>query len=137
MEALRAEFEGIAEWEERYARLMAMGRALPAFPEPHRIDANLIRGCQSRVWMFPEAVDGRVHFHVDSDALITKGLAAFLVSIYQDLPAQEILATEPVVLTQLELARHLSPTRANGLGAMLKQMKLYAFALAHRSTSAP
>ena len=94
--------------------------------ESNRIEGNKVHGCQSQVWLHASNDDGIVRFQADSDALIVKGLIALLLRVYNGRTAAEILATEPVFITSIGLDRHLSPTRANGLGAMLKKIKMYA-----------
>lgn len=129
---LLAEFEKFPDWDGRYARLIEMGRELVAMPENLKIDANKIKGCQAQVWMFPELRDGRIFFHADSDALITKGIVALLVKVYSGQGPNAILEEPLYLLDRLELSKYLSPTRSNGLLAMLKQLKLYALALKTR-----
>jgi len=129
---LLGEFEKFPDWDGRYSRLIEMGRELPAMPENLKTDANKIKGCQAQVWMFPELRDGRVFFHADSDALITKGIVALLVKVYSGQGPNAILEEPLYLLDKLELSKYLSPTRSNGLLAMLKQLKLYALALKAR-----
>ncbi len=130
---LLKEFEKFPDWDARYARLIQMGRELPAMPENFRTEANKIKGCQAQVWLFPELKDGRIQFHADSDALITKGIVALLATVYSGQSPDAIL-TEPLfLLDKLELSKYLSPTRSNGLAAMVKQIKLYALALKART----
>lgn len=126
-------FADCPDWDARYEKLIRLGRELPPMPEAYRTDGNKIKGCQSQVWLFPDMVQGKVHFHADSDALIVKGIVALLICAHQDRTPAEILATPFTLLDRLELSRYLTPTRANGLAAMLKQMRLYAFALQARA----
>ncbi|MCF8241429.1 MAG: SufE family protein [Melioribacteraceae bacterium] len=122
------EFNALLDWEDKYAEIIKMGRNLSPFPEEHRTEKNKIQGCQSQVWIFPEFNDGKVHFHADSDAMIVKGLIAILVKVYSGHTPEEITQSSNDFLTEMGIANHLSPTRKNGLGAMLKQIQLYAVA---------
>jgi cysteine desulfuration protein SufE len=132
-------FEALPDWEARYQHIISLGRSLPAFPESARVDANKVQGCQSQVWLVaagkatPEG-SRVVHFHADSDALLVKGLLAVLLSVFNDLPAAEIVAAPTSFLNQLGLTKHLSMQRNNGLAAVLKQIKLHALALATRES---
>lgn len=130
-----AMLEALPDWEERFGTIMAIGKELAAYPEEHRSDDFLIKGCQSRVWLYPELVGGRIHFHADSDALIVKGLVAVVVRIMQDRTPQEILAAPKDIPERLGLAQHLSQNRSSGLASMLKQIRLYAVALSMRTSS--
>ncbi len=123
------EFQGLASWEERYERLIQLGGALPALPAEQRTEAFKVRGCQSQVWLHARLEEGRMRLAADSDALIVKGLVALLLRTYDDRTPAEILATPPDFVTALGMREHLSPTRSNGLAAMLKQIRLYATAL--------
>lgn len=125
-------FDGCADWDGRYERLIALGKTLPPMPEAMQVDSHKIKGCQSQVWLFPEVREGHLHFHADSDALIVKGIVALLVAAHQDRTPAEILATPFDLIERLELSRYLTPTRANGLASMLKQIRMYAFALQGR-----
>ena len=122
------EFQGLPGWEERYERLIQLGMALPPFPEEHRVEALKVKGCQSQVWLRARLEEGRVLLQADSDALIVKGLVALLLRAYSGLSPAEILATKPEFVAAIGMREHLSPTRANGLAAMLKQVQLYALA---------
>jgi len=124
------QFSGLESWEDRYKRLIEMGKQLPAYPDSWRTEDLKVKGCQSQVWLHAELDGaGRVRFAVDSDALIVKGLAALLVKLYDDATPEEILATAPDFIKQLDLGTHLSPSRSNGLFAMVKQIKFYALAM--------
>ena len=125
------EFAALSTWEDRYKRIIESGKTLPAYPEEHRLDKFKVSGCQSQVWLFPEMKDGKLFFHADSDALITKGLIAILMRIYSGAPAKEILQTAPDFINQIGMADKLSPSRANGLFSMIKQIKLYATVFAN------
>lgn len=116
------------DWTEKYEYVIKMGRKLPEFPEEYRKDENKVRGCQSQVWLFAELNDKKVHFYADSDALIVKGLASLLLSVYNDQEPDDILTTPPDFINKIGMDTHLSPTRSNGLFSMIKQIKLYAMA---------
>ncbi|MBN8217329.1 MAG: SufE family protein [Spirochaetes bacterium] len=135
-EALLAEFASCGDWDARYQKLILLGKALPPMPEAMRIDANKIKGCQAQVWLFPEWKGGLVYFHADSDALIVKGIVALLVRIYNGQAPAAILSEPLTLIDKLELTRYLTPTRANGLSAMLKQLRLFAYALQARQAPA-
>jgi len=122
------EFETVSEWDDKYARLIKFGRDLTPFPEEFRTDKNKIEGCQSQVWLNATFNDGKILIDADSDSTIVKGLAALLVKVYSNQTPTEILASPPSFLNKIGIDSHLSPTRKNGLGAMLKQIQLYAVA---------
>lgn len=122
-----AEFEGLTDWMDRYAYIIEFGSTLPAFPESEKTPANLIEGCQSRVWITARLDDeGHVDFQADSDALIVKGIVALLLRVLSGHTPSEILDADLYFIDAIGLAEHLSPTRSNGLVAMLKQMRTYA-----------
>lgn len=130
-EELIADFQGLEDWMDRYALIIEMGNELPEMPEKYRVPGNLIEGCQSRVWIYPEEREGgRMHMVADSDALIVKGIVAMLLRILNDEKARDIAQADLYFIEKLELYDHLSPTRSNGLAAMLKQIKLFALARA-------
>lgn len=122
-------FKAISEWEDRYREIIQLGRALPSFPEEHRVEKNKVRGCQSQVWMHASYDAGVVSYVADSDASIVRGLVALVLHVYSGHPPDEIIATPPTFIDELGLSQHLSQSRANGLSAMIKQIKLYALAL--------
>ena len=122
------EFALLNDWQDRYEQLIELGKDLPLIAPGHKADANLVRGCQSRVWLHAELRDGLLHFTADSDALITKGIVALLVRVYNDRTPQEILGASTEFIDRMGLREHLSPNRANGLSAMVDQMKRYALA---------
>ncbi|AXY41503.1 SufE family protein [Halomonas sp. JS92-SW72] len=121
-QALLEEFEMFDNWMDRYQYIIDMGKALPDFPEAWKTDELKIQGCQSNVWMRHERDGERIHFDAISDAAIVSGLIAVLMRIYSDRPAAEIRDTSPHFLADLGLDKHLSPTRSNGLHAMLKRI---------------
>lgn len=123
-----AEFSDFDDWMDRYQMLIDMGSEQEALEEKYKTEQNLIDGCQSRVWLQADLIDGMVHFRAESDALIVKGIVALLVRVLSGHTPQEILDADLYFIDRIGLHEHLSPTRSNGLNAMLKQMKLYALA---------
>ena len=123
-----AEFSDFDDWMDRYQMLIDMGSEQEALEEKYKIEQNLIDGCQSRVWLQADLIDGMVHFRAESDALIVKGIVALLVRVLSGHTPQEILDADLYFIDRIGLHEHLSPTRSNGLSAMLKQMKVYALA---------
>lgn len=122
------EFTGFDDWMDRYQLLIDMGSDQPPLAEQYKTPQNLIDGCQSRVWLQADLVDGLVHFQAESDALIVKGIVTLLLRVLSDHTPQEILDADLYFIDRIGLREHLSPTRSNGLLAMLKQMKMYALA---------
>jgi len=122
------DFSGFEDWMDKYGLLIELGNELAPIDAKYKVESNLIRGCQSRVWLHQEFTDGRIIFEAESDALIVKGLVALLLKIYSNRTPHEILTSEPRFIDEIGLRQHLSPTRSNGLLAMVKQMKLYALA---------
>ncbi|MCH5222616.1 MAG: SufE family protein [Muribaculaceae bacterium] len=121
------EFEGLTDWMDRYAYIIDMGNTLPDFPENLKTPANLIEGCQSRVWIDAKKnEDGTIHFDADSDALIVKGIVSLLMKVLNDRTPDEILSADLYFIDKIGLKEHLSPTRSNGLVAMVKQINNYA-----------
>lgn len=119
---LLEEFEMFDNWMDRYQYIIDLGKALPDFPEEWKTAEYKIEGCQSQVWIRPEVSDGRIHLNAISDAAIVSGLIALLLRIYNDRTPQEMLDTPPDFLNELGLDKHLSPTRSNGLHAMLERI---------------
>ena len=118
-----------SDWMDRYAYIIEQGNTLPPFPDADKTAANLIEGCQSRVWIAASRPDGRhIHFEADSDALIVKGIVALLMRVLNDRTPREILDADLYFIDRIGLASHLSPTRSNGLLAMVKQIRDYATA---------
>ena len=122
------EFGDFEDWLDRYQLLIDLGNEQEPLPEEYKTDNNLIEGCQSRVWLQADFVDGKVQFRAESDALIVKGIVSLLVKVYSEHTPDEILESEPYFVEVIGLKEHLSPTRSNGLVAMIKQMRLYALA---------
>ena len=128
-DAIIDEFADIDDWMDRYAYIIDMGNALEPMPEKYKTPQNLIEGCQSRAWLNAELdSDGKVQFRADSDAIIVKGIISMLVNVLSGHTPQEILDTNLYFIDKIGLAEHLSPTRSNGLAAMVKQIRLYAIA---------
>ncbi|HRH68285.1 MAG TPA: SufE family protein [Flavobacteriales bacterium] len=125
---LVSEFAMFSDWQDRYEHLIELGKDLPLIAPEHKTDDNLVRGCQSRVWLHAAPQNGNIHFTADSDAMITKGIVALLVRVYNDRTPQEIIGASTEFIDQIGLRAHLSPNRSNGLVAMLDQMKRYAVA---------
>ena len=126
------EFSDFDDWMDRYQLLIDMGSDQPPLAEQYKTPQNLIDGCQSRVWLQADLVDGLVHFQAESDALIGKGIVTLLLRVLSDHTPQEILDADLYFIDRIGLREHLSPTRSNGLLAMLKQMKMYALAFSAR-----
>ena len=122
------EFSDFEDWLDRYQLLIDLGNEQEPLPEEYKTDNNLIEGCQSRVWLQADLVDGKVQFRAESDALIVKGIVSLLIKVYSEHTPDEILESEPYFVEAIGLKEHLSPTRSNGLVAMIKQMGLYALA---------
>ena len=121
------EFEGFDDWMDKYQMLIDLGGELETLPEQYKTEQNLIDGCQSRVWIQCDATDdGRLHLQADSDALIVKGIVALLLSVLNEQTAEDILAADLYFIERIGLHEHLSPTRSNGLLAMVRQIKAHA-----------
>lgn len=122
------EFSGFDDWMDKYQLLIDIGSEQEPLPEQYKTEQNLIDGCQSRVWLQADYIDGKIHFQAESDALIVKGIVTLLIRVLSDHTPDEILEADLHFINDIGLTEHLSPTRSNGLLAMLKQMKLYAMA---------
>lgn len=121
------EFSEIEDWMDRYGYIIDLGNQLPPIDEKYKTPQYLIEGCQSRVWINAELTpDGRVHFEADSDAIIVKGIIALLIKVLNDRTPDDILNSDLYFIDRIGLSEHLSPTRSNGLLAMVKQMRVYA-----------
>ncbi len=123
------EFSLFDDWMDRYDLLIEAGKNLPAIAADLKKNDYLINGCQSRVWLYPEYKDGKIYFSADSDAIITKGIAALLIRVLSGRTPDEIIGSDLYFIDKTGLRQNLSPTRSNGLLAMLKQIRLYAIAL--------
>ena len=122
------EFSGFDDWMDKYQLLIDIGSDQEPLPEQYKTEQNLINGCQSRVWLQADYSDGKIHFQAESDALIVKGIVTLLIRVLSDQTPDDILNADLHFISDIGLTEHLSPTRSNGLLAMLKQMKLYAMA---------
>ena len=120
------EFSSFDDWMDRYSLLIDYGNGLEEFPEADKTEQNLIDGCQSKVWFTAEMQDGKVVYHGDSDAILVKGIVALLILVMSEHTPKEIVEADLYFIDEINLREHLSPTRSNGLNAMLKQMKLFA-----------
>lgn len=122
------EFSMFDDWMQKYEYIIEMGKSLPLINEKYRTDDNIIKGCQSKVWVHAELDGDKLKFTADSDAIITKGIIAVLVRTFSDQKPQDIIDADTAFIDEIGLKEHLSPTRANGLVSMIKQLKLYAVA---------
>ena len=120
------EFSAFDDWMDKYALLIELGNSLSPLDEKFKVESNLIEGCQSRVWLHAEYRDGKVFYQAESDAVIVKGIVSLLIKVLSGHTPREILDTHLYFIEQIGLTEHLSPTRSNGLLAMVKQMRLYA-----------
>lgn len=127
-DAIIDDFEFLEDWLDKYQQIIDKGMASKGIEEKHKTPANIIEGCQSKVWMIAELVDGKVMYQAESNTDIAGGIAAMLVEVLSGHTPQEIIDTDLYFIDQIGLKEHLSPTRANGMLAMMKQMKLYALA---------
>ena len=123
-----AEFNMFDDWMDRYEYIIELGRDLPLIDESYKTDDNLIKGCQSKVWLHADFTANKINFTADSDAIITKGIIALFVRALSGFSPQEIVDVDLYFVDKIGLKEHLSPTRANGLVAMIKQLKFYALA---------
>lgn len=130
---LVSEFAFLEDWEDKYSYIIDLGKELKDFPEEKKTDENLIRGCQSKVWLDAEFSEGKLFFKADSDGILPKGIVAMLVQIYSGHTVEEILASDFNFISEIGLQEFLSPSRANGLMAMTKQIKFYAVAFQLKS----
>ena len=120
------DFSFLPQWDERYAYLIELGQKMSALPDEYRTEENIVRGCQSTVWLHRECRDGVVYFQADSDSLIVKGLAALLMSVFSGQLAEDVHAADLTFFEQTGLNKHLSTQRANGLMAMVEQIKAFS-----------
>jgi cysteine desulfuration protein SufE len=126
--AIAEEFAFFSDWTERYQYLIDLGRQLPPFPDDRKTEENRVHGCQSMVWLIPSGDASKLVFDAASDSAIVSGLIALMLRVYSGRSAREIVDTEPAFVQEIGLAKHLSPTRSNGLAAMLAKAKAYAAA---------
>ncbi|MEM6632451.1 MAG: SufE family protein [Bacteroidota bacterium] len=122
------EFELLSDWQEKYMHIIEMGKELPEMASSFKSEDNIVRGCQSKVWLHASYQDEKILFEADSDAIITKGLIALLIRVFSDQRPDDILHMDLTFLDTIGVSDHLSMTRSNGLRAMIKQMQLYALA---------
>jgi cysteine desulfuration protein SufE len=127
-EEIIEEFSMFDDWMDRYEYIIDLGKSLPIINDKFKLDENLIKGCQSKVWLYSELENETIKYSADSDAILTKGIAALLLRVYSGQKPADILTTETNFIDEIGLKEHLSPTRANGLVSMIKQIKLYAIA---------
>ena len=127
-EEIKEEFMQFEDWMERYEYMIDLGRSLPLIDEAYKTDEYIIKGCQSKVWVYAELNDDNLVFTADSDAIITKGIIAILIRAFSNQHPSDIMNAETGFIDEIGLKEHLSPTRANGLVSMIKQIKLYALA---------
>jgi len=122
------EFSMFDDWMQRYEYMIELGKSLPLIEEKYKVEENLIKGCQSKVWVHAELEDEKLIFTADSDAIITKGIVAILIRAFSNQHPSKILEADTQFIDEIGLKEHLSPTRANGLVSMIKQLKMYAIA---------
>ena len=127
-EEIIEEFAMFDDWMQKYDYLIELSKDIPLISEEYRLNENLIKGCQSMVWLHATEIDGKVIYTADSDAIITKGIAALLIRVLSEQKAEDILENEMYFIDAIGLKEHLSMTRSNGLVSMIKQMKFYALA---------
>tara|TARA_B100000575_G_C23119824_1_gene647872 strand:+ start:1302 stop:1718 length:417 start_codon:yes stop_codon:yes gene_type:complete len=127
-EEIIEEFAMFDDWMQKYDYLIELSKDIPLISEEYRLNENLIKGCQSKVWLHARQIDGKVIYTADSDAIITKGIAALLIRVLSEQKAEDILDNEMYFINAIGLKEHLSMTRSNGLVSMIKQMKFYALA---------
>jgi cysteine desulfuration protein SufE len=134
-DAIVEEFSIFDDWLDKYQYIIDLAKELPSIAPEHKTEQNTIKGCQSQVWLFAELKDGKVLYTADSDAIITKGIIALLVRILSNQTPTDILNTDLYCIERIGLKENLSPTRSNGLVAMIKQMRLYATAFQYKQNS--
>ena len=129
------EFSMFEDWMERYEYIIDLGKSLPLIDSAYKLDENLIKGCQSKVWLHSQLNNDIIEFTADSDAILTKGIVALLLRVFSNQTPQAILDANTDFIDKIGLKEHLSPTRANGLVSMVKQIKMYAIAQQSKLTS--
>ena len=120
------EFSQFEDWMHKYEYMIELGKSLPVIDKKHKTDENIIRGCQSKVWIHAELKENKILYTADSDAIITKGIIALLLRVFSQQHPKEIISADTSFIDEIGLKEHLSPTRANGLLSMIKQLKMYA-----------
>lgn len=127
-EEIIADFEMFTDWPDKYDYIISLGKALEGLDEKDKVPQNIVKGCQSNIWLISELKDGKIYFKAESDALIVKGLVALMLRIFNGQKPEDILNAEMFFLERIGLQQHLSPTRSNGLLALIKQLKFYSLA---------
>ncbi len=127
-----SEFSLFEDWMEKYEYIIELGKSIPLIDPKFKVDDNLIKGCQSKVWIHAELKNNNVFFYADSDAIITKGIIAILIRVFSNQEPKNILESDTKFIDRIGLKEHLSPTRANGLVSMIKQIKIYALAFKNK-----
>lgn len=127
------DFAVFDDWMDKYEYIIDLGKELPLIDEKYKVDENLIKGCQSRVWLHAEIKDNKIVYSADSDAIITKGIISLLISVLNNQNPKDITEAKLSFIDEIGLKEHLSPTRSNGLVSMVKQMKIYALALSAKT----
>ncbi|MBT6169410.1 MAG: SufE family protein [Flavobacteriaceae bacterium] len=122
------EFSLFEDWKQKYEYIIELGNTIELIDEKNKTDSNLIKGCQSKLWLYAELKNGKVIYTADSEAIITKGISAILLRVFSNQTAKDILSSDAKYIDAIGLKEHLSPTRANGLVSMIKQIKYYALA---------
>ncbi len=122
------EFSMFDDWMERYEYIIELGKTLPLITDTHKLEENLIKGCQSKVWIHADTQGDKLLFTADSDAILTKGIVALMLRVFTNQEPKDILSADTEFINEIGLKEHLSPTRANGLVSMIKKIKLYALA---------
>ena len=122
------EFSLFEDWKQKYEYIIELGNSIELIDEKNKTDSNLIKGCQSKLWLYAELKNGKVIYTADSEAIITKGISAILLRVFSNQTAKDILNSDVKYIDEIGLKEHLSPTRANGLVSMIKQIKYYALA---------
>mgnify|MGYP001223117813 CR=1 FL=1 len=131
-EEIVEEFSMFDNWMEKYEYMIELGKSIELINKKNKIDSNLIKGCQSKLWLFAELKNGKIVYSADSEAIITKGIAAILVRVFSNQTPFDVLNADLNYIDEIGLKEHLSPTRANGLVSMIKQMKYYALAYSNK-----
>ena len=134
-QAVIQEFQSLQDWEERYKKIIELGKKIPGLDPSLKTEESRIKGCQSQVWLHGEFKEGLIYYTGDSDALIVRGLVALLLKIYSGSTPEEVLLTPPHFLQTLGLSQNLSPSRSNGLFSMVKQIRNFAIAFQHMAKS--
>ena len=126
------EFALFEDWMQKYEYMIELGKSIDLIDSKNKVDSNLIKGCQSKLWLFAELKNGKIIYSADSEAIITKGIAAILLRVFSNQTPLDVLNSNLKYIDEIGLKEHLSPTRANGLVSMIKQMKYYALAFSNK-----